>query len=325
MDLDVLTDDLTASAKERENQSNVALTPPAEKSVAAPKKESAKPVRKKSGKGKKAVKAVKAKKPKKAVKPVVKQPVKPAKKYEVKENGTGDAHDRLKPRADPVPTVKVLPVAPLPVKTQEPVLQAEAAPAEPMLSKHFLEQKEKGEQTAKELDLMKQAQTAEPDAIPEMLLTRKTSKVLKTDEAAKWSVVPVIRKLTPKERSAFLVKEVPADSATAKAVLRNKDLTAIFVFLENSAELTEEMQAEIEKLAKLFKKDSARRILILSYSRPSAQDTGRERQTSLRRALAVRSALARAGISSLRIEIRSQATKGAGGKLPDRADILIDG
>lgn len=320
----MLTDDLTASAKERKAQSNVALNPPAEQSASAPKKEKAKTVRKKNAKSKK---TVKAKKPKKPVKPVVKSPVKPVKKYEVKENGTGDAHDRLKPRADPVPTVKVLPVAPLPVTEQPPVLQAEAetAPAEPMLSKHFLEQQENAEHAAKELDLMKRAQTAEPDTVPEMLLTRKTAKALKTDEAAKWSVVPVIRKLTPKERSAFLVKEVPADSATAKAVLRNKDLTAIFVFPENSAELTEEMHSEAEKLAKLFKKESSRRILILSYSRPSSPNVGRERQTSLRRALAVRSALARAGVSSLRIEIRSQATKGAGSKLPDRTDILIDG
>lgn len=320
----MLTDDLTASAKERKAQSSVALNPPAEQSASAPKKEKAKTVRKKNAKSKK---TVKAKKPKKPVKPVVKPPVKPVKKYEVKENGTGDAHDRLKPRADPVPTVKVLPVAPLPVTEQPPVLQAEAetAPAEPMLSKHFLEQQENAKHAAKELDLMKRAQTAEPDTVPEMLLTRKTAKALKTDEAAKWSVVPVIRKLTPKERSAFLVKEVPADSATAKAVLRNKDLTAIFVFPENSAELTEEMQSEAEKLAKLFKKENSRRILILSYSRPSSPDIGRERQTSLRRALAVRSALARAGVSSLRIEIRSHATKGAGSKLPDRTDILIDG
>lgn len=320
----MLTDDLTASAKERKAQSNVALNPPAEQSASAPKKEKAKTVRKKNAKSKK---TVKAKKPKKPVKPVVKPPVKPVKKYEVKENGTGDAHDRLKPRADPVPTVKVLPVAPLPVTEQPPVLQAEAetAPAEPMLSKHFLEQQENAEHAAKELDLMKRAQTAGPDTVPEMLLTRKTAKALKTDEAAKWSVVPVIRKLTPKERSAFLVKEVPADSATAKAVLRNKDLTAIFVFPENSAELTEEMQSEAEKLAKLFKKERSRRILILSYSRPSSPNVGRERQTSLRRALAVRSALARAGVSSLRIEIRSHATKGAGSKLPDRTDILIDG
>ena len=320
----MLTDDLTASAKERKAQSNVALNPPAEQSASAPKKEKAKTVRKKNAKSKK---TVKAKKPKKPVKPVVKPPVKPVKKYEVKENGTGDAHDRLKPRADPVPTVKVLPVAPLPVTEQPPVLQAEAetAPAEPMLSKHFLEQQENAEHAAKELDLMKRAQTAGPDTVPEMLLTRKTAKALKTDEAAKWSVVPVIRKLTPKERSAFLVKEVPDDSATAKAVLRNKDLTAIFVFPENSAELTEEMQSEAEKLAKLFKKERSRRILILSYSRPSSPNIGRERQTSLRRALAVRSALARACVSSLRIEIRSHATKGAGSKLPDRTDILIDG
>ena len=320
----MLTDDLTASAKERKAQSNIALNPPAEQSASAPKKEKAKTVRKKNAKSKK---TVKAKKPKKPVKPVVKPPVKPVKKYEVKENGTEDAHDRLKPRAAPVPAVKVLPVSPLPVTEQSPVLQAEAetAPAEPMLSKHFLEQQENAEHAAKELDLMKRAQTAEPDTVPEMLLTRKTAKALKTDEAAKWSVVPVIRKLTPKERSAFLVKEVPDDSATAKAVLRNKDLTAIFVFPENSAELTEEMQSEVEKLAKLFKKESSRRILILSYSRPSSPDIGRERQTSLRRALAVRSALARAGVSSLRIEIRSQATKGAGSKLPDRTDILIDG
>ena len=198
-----------------------------------------------------------------------------------------------------------------------------------MLSKHFLAQQESEERASREraakvLEVLKQSRReAAAEQPPEQTAVKKT--LSKTDEAVKWSVFPVTKKMTPKERSAFLVKEVPDDSATAKAVLKNKDLRTILVFRDTSIDLTDEMRTELKTLAAEAGKTKNSRILLLSYSRPSAQRIGGERQTSLRRALAVRSALARAGISSLRIEIRSQAAKGAGEKLPDRVDILVDG
>lgn len=327
--MDVLTDDLTATAQEKEKAENVTLNPPAEKQTVQPKAEKPKTQKPKAVK-KKAVrtkKAVKAQKPKQPAKPAVKQPVKPAAKYEVKENGSGDAHDKLKPRANPVPVVKVLPVAPVPVPTGEASAPAEQAAAEPQLSKHFLEQRQKEERAAKELEMMKQALVEQQKAIsaPKAEKTASAERTTAKTEAAKWSVVPVVTKMTPKERSAFLVKSVPADSATAKAVARNKDLTLIFVFSKNAVDLTDEMKTELDALAKTVNKTKNSRVLVMSYSGSTAPETGKERQVSLRRALMVRSALARAGVSSLRIEIRSQGLKGAGDKMPDRADILIDG
>jgi len=335
--LDVLTDDLTASAKEKEKAAtpDVTLNPPAEKQAVQPKAEKPKAQKPKTAKKKPArtKKAIKAQKPKQPTKPAVKQPEKPAAKYEVKENGPGDAHDKLKPRANPVPVVKVLPVAPVPVaeKTKPAESEPQTAPAEPMLSKHFLAQQEieeraSRERAAKVLEVLKQSQSdLKADAVPETPKTAKADTSAETREAVKWSVVPVIKKMTPKERSAFLVKEVPEESATAKAVSKNKNLRSILVFRGDSIDLTDEMQTEMKSLAAEVGKTKNSRVLLLSYSRPSSERIGGERQISLRRALAVRSALSRAGISSLRIEIRSQATKGAGDKLPNRVDVLIDG
>lgn len=318
-----MTEDLTATAQEKEKTQNVPLNPPAEQKPAPAKPQKTKPAK---------AKTVRAQKPAKAKK--AKTPAKPVAKYEVKENGKGDAHDKLKPRANPVPIVKVLPVAPVKtIPAEEPeeksVAEAQTAPAEPMLSKHFLAQQESEERASREraakvLEVLKQSRReAAAEQPSEQTAVKKT--LSKTDEAVKWSVFPVTKKMTPKERSAFLVKEVPDDSATAKAVLKNKDLRTILVFRDTSIDLTDEMRTELKTLAAEAGKTKNSRILLLSYSRPSAQRIGGERQTSLRRALAVRSALARAGISSLRIEIRSQAAKGAGEKLPDRVDILVDG
>lgn len=340
--MDVLTDDLTATAQEKDKAQDVPLNPPPAEQKAEPKAEPkpapAKPQKQKPAKAKavRAAKPAKAKKAKHPPKPAVKQPAKPVAKYEVKENGKGDAHDKLKPRANPVPVVKVLPVAPVKtVPAEEPaetaVAEARTAPAEPVLSKHFLEQQARQEneerasreRAAKVLEVLMQSRQEAAAEQP----SEKTAAAVpsKADEAVKWSVFPVVKKMTPKERSAFLVKEVPADSATAKAVLKNKDLRTILVFRDGSVDLTDEMRAEAQTLAKEAGKTKNSRILLLSYSRPSEQRSGGERQLSLRRALAVRSALARAGVSSLRIEIRSQAAKGAGEKLPDRVDILVDG
>lgn len=326
-----MTEDLTATAQEKEKTQNVPLNPPAKQKPAPAKPQKTKPAKAKTVRAQKPAKAKKAKTP---AKPAVKQPAKPVAKYEVKENGKGDAHDKLKPRANPVPVVKVLPVAPVKtIPAEEPeeksVAETQTPPVEPMLSKHFLAQQESEERASREraakvLEVLKQSRReAAAEQPSEQTAVKKT--LSKTDEAVKWSVFPVTKKMTPKERSAFLVKEVPDDSATAKAVLKNKDLRTILVFRDTSIDLTDEMRTELKTLAAETGKTKNSRILLLSYSRPSAQRIGGERQTSLRRALAVRSALARAGISSLRIEIRSQAAKGAGEKLPDRVDILVDG
>ena len=50
----------------------------------------------------------------------------------------------------------------------------------------------------------------------------------------------------------------------------------------------------------------------------------RERQYALRRALMIRSYLTQKGTHSLRIEMRPSGQKGAGEKIPDRTDILLE-
>lgn len=129
VNLDILSEEVSAVEKTAsESQSSgetITLSPPPEITLMPPKVEEAKPT--------------KAAAPKKATVPVVKKaaapkpPVRAQKeKLEIKESSVKDAHDRLKPRANPVPEVKVLAIANGDAKKQEG----------PKLSKHFLEQQE---------------------------------------------------------------------------------------------------------------------------------------------------------------------------------------
>lgn len=238
----------------------------------------------------------------------------PAVKYQVKETEKPDEHDKLKPRANPVPVVKVL------KSTTSEQPKTETA-AEPEVSKRFLEQQtQQGTETA--VEAVSVVETAAAPSVTEQAPSVPETPVVKT--IVRRSVFPVDEKLGRKGRSLVLSKEVPADSATARAVERGQTLYDIFLFEDRSADLTDEMRLELSAVAEEMQKMPKRRILLLSYSGSTAPERGRERQLSLRRALTVRSALTRLGIRSLRIELRSQGLKGSGEKLPNRVDILFD-
>lgn len=235
-------------------------------------------------------------------------------RYQVKETGRQDEHDKLKPRANPVPVVKVLKSTPMePPKTE--------TAAEPEISKHFLEQQAQQKPAEAVAVIETSADGTEQPALAVQEAV-KPSPAVKT--IVRRSVFPVNEKLGRKGRSLALFKEIPTDSATAKAVERGQSLYDIFLFEDRSAELTDEMRLELIAIAEEMKKAPKRRLLLLSYSGSTAPERGRERQLSLRRALTVRSMLTRLGIRSLRIELRSQGQKGAGDNLPNRVDILFD-
>lgn len=357
LDLDVLTEDFvpknattsapvlkkpeSAKTEKKEKQKSVPLKPPAAKKAEKPK---AKPAAKPAAPKKPAAKTVKK-----------------AEKLEIKESAVKDEHDKLKPRANPVPKVKVLAVETREVKAPE---EKPEVIIEPKISKHFLEQErlkleeEKAQAEAAavretpapaqkqnpvktEQALNKSEPEPKTDPInetvdrenarrqtPKMLLTPKIRKEQTAAQPAtpvlKSSVFHVSNRLTPDERSALLSKEIPEDSATRLALTKDKKLVQIFLFEENSADLTEEMQIALNSLAARLKKNPEKRLTLYSYSAPNPSGNGRERQVSLRRALMVRSYLSRLGVRSLRVEIRSQGQKGAGTAIPDRTDILIE-
>ena len=84
------------------------------------------------------------------------------------------------------------------------------------------------------------------------------------------------------------------------------------------------METELDSLIAVMRKSPDKRMTVFAYSAPTeAPDYGRERQVSLRRALSVRSYMSRAGISSLRVDIRALGQRGAGTVIPNRADVLL--
>lgn len=356
VDLDVLTEDFvpkdaitSAPAEQKKNVSSPALKAPAaaktKKQPAAKAKPAAKPVVKKTAP------------PKKPAKPSVKKKAaKPVEKYQIRETAKKDEHDRLKPRANPVPKVKILasddsvkPAEETAFVTTEAIPEK---PAEPKISKHFLEQErlkqqeaEQTRQTASVTETPAQPEK-EPEPVKDSFLTltpenRPTLLKPKTllsaaeretpdkqtpaqPDPVKFSVFYVSGKLTPAERSAILAKEVPADSATKKALDQKKELLHIFVFESKSSALTDEMRAALDSTAEIMKKNRDKHLLLYSYSAADPAEPGKERQYALRRALMIRSYLTQKGIHSLRIEMRSFGQKGAGEKMPDRTDILIE-
>lgn len=355
VDLDVLTEDFipkdaitSAPAEQKKNVSSPALKAPAvkeKKQPAAKAKPAAKPVVKKTAAPKKPVKP-----------PVKKTPAKPVEKYQIKETAKKDEHDRLKPRANPVPKVKILAsddsVKPAEETMADAAETAPETPAEPKISKHFLEQErlkqqetEQTQQTAAATETPAQPEKErqpEKDSFltlkpvnspalskPKTLLSaaereKPRGQTPAQQDPVKFSVFYVSGKLTPAERSAILAKEVPADSATKKALDQKKELLHIFVFESKSSALTDEMQAALDSTAETMKKSRGKRLLLYSYSAADPAEPGKERQYALRRALMIRSYLTQKGIHSLRIEMRSFGQKGAGEKMPDRTDILIE-
>ena len=353
VDLDVLTEDfipkdtitLSPQGKEQEKKPAASLKAPKEQ----PRKKT-------------------VQKPVVAKKPVVQKPVLPKKprspaqkqekqstlkKYQVKETAQKDEHDRLKPRAKPVPEVKIL-AADNTVKPAEQTAQADETASvvltEPKISKHFLEQERlKQQQNTGKDDLsfsldqndQTRSQNAEESkkvVLPLLTAQEKPQTILSIKEKisdqkkityqapppVKFSVFYVPGKLTPKERSDFLSKEIPSDSDTRKALTNDRKLLHIFIFEDKSNRLSDEMQTALDEVAETLKKNRNKRLILYSYSAADPAEPGKERQYALRRSLMIRSYLTQKGVHSLRIEIRSCGKKGAGSKIPNRTDILIE-
>ena len=141
VDLDVLTEDFIpkdtiSSDRNVKKNSAAALIDPAVKKAGPTKKKSAKQSRPPQKQNKS------AKPPK-------------AKGYQVREAAVKDEHDKLKPRAKPVPQVKILAVD----TTVKPAAEAlnKTPAAELKLSKHFLEQAERAEIAEKKKETAKKA------------------------------------------------------------------------------------------------------------------------------------------------------------------------
>ena len=83
------------------------------------------------------------------------------------------------------------------------------------------------------------------------------------------------------------------------------------------------MQTVLNDIAVQMKKNKKKRLIVYSYGSSDPVEPGKERQYALRRALQIRSYLIEQGLHSLRIELRSQGQKGAGNKIPDRADLVF--
>lgn len=267
--------------------------------------------------------------------------------YQVKESRVQDEHDRLKPRAKPVPTVKVVPIKEkVKIRLAERE-ENEKTAQEPQLSKHFLEQ----QQALKEAEAAEKAREKivlkppkNPVPAPKTLLAkdkRKKKQPSVRDKAEQLaakeekeqretkilpfaSIVHTPEDLTGKERSDALAQKVPQESETALAVRKKKELAAVLLFEKTSSDLTPEMETELDSLIAVMRKSPDKRMTVFAYSAPTeAPDFGRERQVSLRRALSVRSYMSRAGISSLRVDIRALGQRGAGTVIPNRADVLL--
>ena len=318
LDLDVLTDDLpsektkTPTVSESEQNSKISLKKPTVKS-------------------KTTTRAVSPKKTKPTAK---KTTVVPKEKLKIQESGREDEHDKLKPHAAPVPKVKILAAESGEIPAEQPSVSSEKT-SEPKLSKHFLEQESVSAPSEGTVPTVppkeeKPTETTQPisAAISETTETTETTEQTTAAEETKspilnFSVFPVPEKADLFERSLLLSKELPQESATVKALTDKRMLQHILIFEKKSVHLTEEMQNALDTVAAGMKKKKDQRLILYSYCAEDLAEPGKERQCSLRRALMVRSYLTTQGIHSLRIELRSQGKKGAGDKIPDRTDIVI--
>lgn len=364
LNLDVLTEDFIP--KDATTSAPAPAAPPVVAPVAPPvaapaPKVKEKPVRLKRVEQKKvAPKKVETKKPTKKSKTTAQKASKSApkasaksktssensaksKKYQVKESKIQDEHDRLKPRAKPVPTVKVVPIK---ERVRIKIAETSDDDNKPQISKHFLEQQQalkdaREEDRSKEKIVLpppekksvpapetffakskKKTSTVRDEA--ERIAQKEETKEPKTKILPFASVIRTAENMTQKERSEALVQKLPKESETVIATQKRKLLAAVLPFKDTSADLTEEMGKALDTLIAYMRKHPEKRMTVFAYSAPTkAPDYGRERQVSLRRALSVRSYMSRAGINSLRVDIRALGQRGAGSEIPNRADVLI--
>ena len=267
-----------------------------------------------------------------------------SKKYQVKESKIQDEHDRLKPRAKPVPTVKVVPIK---ERVRIKIAETRDDDNKPQISKHFLEQQQALKDAQDEKSRSKEKIVLTPPekkSVPapetffakgkkktstvrdeaERIAQKEETKEPKTKILPFASVIRTAENMTQKERSEALVQKLPKESETVIATQKRKLLAAVLLFKDTSADLTEEMGKALDTLIAYMRKHPEKRMTVFAYSAPTkAPDYGRERQVSLRRALSVRSYMSRAGINSLRVDIRALGQRGAGSEIPNRADVLI--
>lgn len=365
LNLDVLTEDFIP--KDATTSAPAPAAPPVVAPVAPPvaapaPKVKEKPVRLKRVEQKKAAsKKVETKKSTKKSKTTAKKASKSApkasaksktssknntksKKYQVKESKIQDEHDRLKPRAKPVPTVKVVPIK---ERVRIKIAETSDDDNKPQISKHFLEQQQALKDAQDEKSRSKEKIVLTPPekkSVPapetffakgkkktstvrdeaERIAQKEETKEPKTKILPFASVIRTAENMTQKERSEALVQKLPKESETVIATQKRKLLAAVLLFKDTSADLTEEMGKELDSLIAYMRKHPEKRMTVFAYSAPTkAPDYGRERQVSLRRALSVRSYMSRAGINSLRVDIRALGQRGAGSEIPNRADVLI--
>lgn len=365
LNLDVLTEDFIP--KDATTSAPAPAAPPVVAPVAPPvaapaPKVKEKPVRLKRVEQKKAAsKKVETKKSTKKSKTTAKKAFKSApkasaksktssknntksKKYQVKESKIQDEHDRLKPRAKPVPTVKVVPIK---ERVRIKIAETRDDDNKPQISKHFLEQQQALKDAQDEKSRSKEKIVLTPPkkkSVPapetffakskkktstvrdeaERIAQKEETKEPKTKILPFASVIRTAENMTQKERSEALVQKLPKESETVIATQKRKLLAAVLLFKDTSADLTEEMGKALDTLIAYMRKHPEKRMTVFAYSAPTkAPDYGRERQVSLRRALSVRSYMSRAGINSLRVDIRALGQRGAGSEIPNRADVLI--
>ena len=285
------------------------------------------------------------------------KPAAPAEKYHVVESEKQDEHDKLKPRSNPVPAVKIISLDVHKKETAEKVavkdgdavkaIEAEKTPASAPVSSAAV--------VAPSATVDAPFATAPAAAAPETVAVptvapvkndEKTRDVIVNAEKAVEKIVgQVMRKnaekqeeraqfeaekenpfiaaasLSDAKRSAALLKNIP-DSAAGRKMLSDKTLLRdVILFEQNATAVEASSEKTLEALTDFLLKNPSKRIIVFTYAAPSDVETGRERQLTLRRALYMRSRLAQAGVKIARIEIRSQGTKGAGDDYPDRAEI----
>lgn len=365
LNLDVLTEDFIP--KDATTSAPAPAAPPVVAPVAPPvaapaPKVKEKPVRLKRVEQKKAAsKKVETKKSTKKSKTTAKKAFKSApkasaksktssknntksKKYQVKGSKIQDEHDRLKPQAKPVPTVKVVPIK---ERVRIKIAETRDDDNKPQISKHFLEQQQALKDAQDEKSRSKEKIVLTPPekkSVPapetffakgkkktstvrdeaERIAQKEETKEPKTKILPFASVIRTAENMTQKERSEALVQKLPKESETVIATQKRKLLAAVLLFKDTSADLTEEMGKALDTLIAYMRKHPEKRMTVFAYSAPTkAPDYGRERQVSLRRALSVRSYMSRAGINSLRVDIRALGQRGAGSEIPNRADVLI--
>jgi outer membrane protein OmpA-like peptidoglycan-associated protein len=111
-------------------------------------------------------------------------------------------------------------------------------------------------------------------------------------------------------------------NATGAATPTSAGLTVTFG--ADQSDLSADSDAAIQKLAHSIPKSDTTTFNVLAYAHGDPQDPSTARRLSLSRALAIRSALMAAGVSSTRVYVRALGSE-AGKGLPDRADITVMG